>query len=128
VCADEYLLDPAPYPTRAAWCAARVQLTEARLAALPPGASTILINHFPLRRHHARLPRVPRFAPWCGTRLTETWPARFAARAVIYGHLHIRRSFEEDGTQFHEVSLGYPRQWDRTRTIASYLRVILAGC
>ena len=85
----------------------------------------MLISHFPLCRAHARLPRVPRFAPWCGTRSTETWPRRFRARAVVYGHLHIRRSFEEHGVQFHEVSLGYARQWDQRRTVASYLRVVL---
>jgi 3',5'-cyclic AMP phosphodiesterase CpdA len=125
VCADEYLLHPSPYPTRSAWCAARVAASEARLAALPKNCATVLISHFPLRRAHARLPRVPRFAPWCGTRSTETWPRRFRARAVVYGHLHIRRSFEEYGVQFHEVSLGYARQWDQRRTIASYLRVVL---
>lgn len=125
VCADEYLLHPAPYRTRAAWCAARTDLTEARLAAVPGSYATVLVNHFPLRRAHARLPRVPRFAPWCGTRRTEDWPERFRARAVVFGHLHIRRTFEETGVAFHEVSLGYPRQWDQERTIASYLRVIL---
>jgi 3',5'-cyclic AMP phosphodiesterase CpdA len=125
VCADEYLLHPSPYPDRAAWCAARVAASEARLAALPEHCATVLISHFPLCRAHARLPRVPRFAPWCGTRSTETWPRRFRAREVVYGHLHIRRSFEEDGVQFHEVSLGYPRQWDQRRTVASYLRIIL---
>lgn len=125
VCADEYLLYPTPYPDRASWCAERVAATEARLAALPEDCETVLINHFPLRRHHARLPRVPRFTPWCGTRHTESWPLRFRARAVVYGHLHIRRDFAEDGVRFHEVSLGYPRQWDQTRTVESYLRVIL---
>jgi 3',5'-cyclic AMP phosphodiesterase CpdA len=125
VCTDEYLLHPTPYPDRAAWCAARVALTEARLRALPEGAETVLINHFPLRRAHARLPRVPRFAPWCGTRATETWPQRYRARAVVYGHLHIRRSFAEEGVQFHEVSLGYPQQWDQDLPMASYVRVIL---
>lgn len=125
VCADEHLLDPSPFADRAAWCAARVAVTEARLAALSGRCETVLISHFPLRRAHARLPRIPRFSPWCGTRATETWPERFRARAVVYGHLHIRQSFEEDGIRFHEVSLGYPRQWDQRRTIASYLRVIL---
>jgi 3',5'-cyclic AMP phosphodiesterase CpdA len=125
VCADEYLLHATPYPDRGAWCAARVAAAEARLAALPADCETILISHFPLRRAHARLPRVPRFAPWCGTRATETWPRRFRARAVVYGHLHIRQSFEEDGVRYHEVSLGYPRQWDQRRTIASYLHAIL---
>ena len=100
VCADEYLLHPSPCPpTRSAWCAARVVASEARLAALPKNCATVLISHFPLCRAHARLPRVPRFAPWCGTRSTETWPRRFRARAVVYRHLHIRRSFEEHGVQ-----------------------------
>ncbi len=125
LCADEAFLDPTPYPDRAAWSAARVASTEARLAALPETAATILISHFPLRRAHARLPRVPRFAPWCGTRATEDWCRRFRAVAVVYGHLHIRQSFEEDGVRFHEVSLGYPRQWDQQRGMASYLQVIL---
>jgi hypothetical protein len=110
VCVDEYLLHPTPYPDRAAWCAARVSATQHRLQILPQVCETILISHFPLRHSHAVLPRVPRFAPWCGTRATETWPTRFPARAVVFGHLHIRRSFEEQGVDFHEVSLGYPRQ------------------
>jgi len=124
-CADEFLLHPEPYRDRAAWCAARVAATEARLTALPESVGTILVSHFPLFRSHAKLPRVPRFSPWCGTRATETWTDRFRAHAVIYGHLHIRRSFEERGVQFHEVSLGYPGQWDQKHGMASYLRVIL---
>jgi 3',5'-cyclic AMP phosphodiesterase CpdA len=125
VCTDEYFLHAEPYKDRAAWCAARVAATEQRLAALPSDCDTVLINHFPLRRAHARLPGVPRFAPWCGTRRTEDWHVRFRARAVIYGHLHIRQTFHEDQVQFHEVSLGYPRQWDLTRPVASYVRTIL---
>jgi len=91
----------------------------------PRNVETILISHFPLRRSHAVLPRVPRFVLGCGTRATENWPTRFRARAVIFGHLHIRRSFEEEGISFHEVSLGYPRRWDQHRSIASYPKVIL---
>ncbi|MGW4798319.1 metallophosphoesterase family protein, partial [Nonomuraea sp. NPDC004297] len=34
VCTDEYVLHPDPYPTRDAWCRARVELTERRLAEL----------------------------------------------------------------------------------------------
>jgi 3',5'-cyclic AMP phosphodiesterase CpdA len=125
ISADETLLDPAPYPDRAAWCAARVAKTSARLAALPPHYATVLVNHYPLEQAHAVLPRMPRFAPWCGTRLTMGWYSRFRAVAVVYGHLHVRRSFEHDRVQFHEVSLGYPEQWDQRRSINSYLRVIL---
>ena len=124
VCSDELLLSPAPYPDRAAWCAARVELTAARLEALPADCRTILVNHYPLERAHAILPRVPRFSPWCGTRLTEGWHRRFRASAVVYGHLHIRRNFEQDNVHFHEVSLGYPEQWARGASINSYVRII----
>jgi hypothetical protein len=125
VSADETLLDPAPYPCRGAWCLARVAETKARLGALAPDSETVLINHYPLEYAHALLPRMPRFAPWCGTRLTEGWYSRFRATAVVYGHLHTRRNFAHDNVQFHEVSLGYPGQWDQRSTIDSYLRVIL---
>jgi len=37
VCTDEFLLHPDPYPTRQDWCAARLELTERRLAELDPG-------------------------------------------------------------------------------------------
>ncbi len=37
VCTDEMLLHPDPYPSIDAWCAARLALTERRLADLPPG-------------------------------------------------------------------------------------------
>jgi predicted phosphohydrolase len=125
ISADETLLDPTPYSDRAAWCATRVAKTTARLAALPPDCATVLVNHYPLERAHALLPRTPRFAPWCGTRLTQGWHSRFRAVAVVYGHLHTPRSFEHDSVKFHEVSLGYPEQWDQRLTINSYLRVIL---
>jgi len=111
-CADEMYLRSDPYPSAAAWCAARCDATEARLAALPSDTSTILVNHFPLRQAHARLPLVPRFSIWCGTRRTEEWHRRFRAKAVVFGHLHIRQERVVDGVVFHEVSLGYRRQWN----------------
>lgn len=123
-CTDEILLHPAPYPTREAWCHARCAATEARLDALPPDVGTVLVNHFPLLREHAFLPLVPRFTPWCGTRRTEDWHRRYRAHAVVYGHLHIRQRRERDGVAFHEVSLGYPRQWG-SRPATEYLREIL---
>lgn len=125
ISADETLLDPAPYPCREDWCAARAAVTEGRLGALPSDCETVLINHYPLEYADALLPRIPRFAPWCGTRLTEGWHSRFRATAVVYGHLHARQSFARDNVQFHEVSLGYPDQWDQRSKINSYLRVIL---
>ncbi len=121
---DEELLHPDPYPTRAAWCAARCQYTEARLTAIAPGKRLILINHFPLRADLAVLPRIPRFSIWCGTRRTETWPARFPIHMAIYGHLHMRNSLHRDGVRYEEVSLGYPQQWDQDFGIAGYLREI----
>jgi 3',5'-cyclic AMP phosphodiesterase CpdA len=126
-CADEERLWPDPYPTRQAWCHARCAAAEARLAALPEGTQTVLINHFPLRRDLAILPAIPRFSIWCGTRRTEDWHTRFKARVVVSGHLHIRSTRFRDGVRFEEVSLGYPRHWSRERGAASYLREILPG-
>lgn len=125
VCSDEQLLDPRPWPSRAAWCRARCELTEARLAALPAGARTILVNHWPLRHDLARPPRIPRFSLWCGTRRTEDWPRRFNARSVISGHLHLRTTLWRHGVRFDEVSLGYPRDWHHERGIEWYLRQVL---
>jgi 3',5'-cyclic AMP phosphodiesterase CpdA len=123
--ADEELLAPDPYDSRASWCQARVAETEARLAALPGEARLILVNHCPLRRELAILPRIPRFAIWCGTRRTEDWHRRFNAEVVVYGHLHLRSTRTIDGVRFEEVSLGYPHQWDPRRGIDQYLRPIL---
>jgi 3',5'-cyclic AMP phosphodiesterase CpdA len=127
VCSDEILLSPAPYKSRIAWCHARLAETERRLRAeVPAGARTVLVNHWPLRRDLVRIPRVPRFTPWCGTVHTEDWHTRFDAYAVITGHLHTRRTDMRGDTRFEEVSLGYPRQWDHGRGLADYLRVIVA--
>lgn len=127
VCSDEILLSPAPYDSRIAWCDARLAETERRLRAeIPAGTRTVLVNHWPLRRDLVRIPRVPRFTPWCGTIRTEDWHTRYDAYAVVTGHLHTRRTDMRGDTRFEEVSLGYPRQWDHGRGIADYLRVIVA--
>jgi len=125
VCGDEWMLSPEPWPTREAWCEARLAYTESRLQALPDDAATILISHWPLRYDLARPPRVPRFSLWCGTTHTEQWPTRFRARAVINGHLHMRTSIIRDQVRHIEVSLGYPRDWTFDRGIDFYLREIL---
>lgn len=125
VCVDEYALHPDPFPTRGVWCTVRCRYTEKRLAEAGAHGPLILANHYPLRRDHAHLRRIPRFSIWCGTRRTEEWHTRFAAAAVVYGHLHIRRSHARDGVRFEEVSLGYPRQWTRSYGMAHYLRQIL---
>ncbi len=125
ICTDEVMLSTDPYPTREAWCAVRCSQTAERLRAAARESSLILVNHFPLRRDLARLPLVPRFTPWCGTRRTEDWHTRFCAKVVVTGHLHIRHTAWRDGVRFEEVSLGYQRQWDRRRGLESYLRFIL---
>ena len=124
VCGDELLLHPDPFPDRDSWCAARCEDAEARLASYPGDLPKILVNHYPLEEQHAVLPRIPRFTPWCGTRRTRGWHRRFNACAVVYGHLHIRGTQWLDGVPFHEVSLGYPKQWDRRRGVDAYLREV----
>jgi hypothetical protein len=126
VCSDELLLSPEPHNSRIAWCRERLKLTDRRLSdEIPDGAATILINHWPFRQDLVRIPRVPRFTPWCGTTATVEWHVRHRAYSAISGHLHTRRTDVIDGTRFEEVSLGYPRQWDQSRGMASYLRRIL---
>ena len=126
VCADELHLMPEPFSSRPDWCRARLEETRHRLAReLPADAHTILVNHWPLRRDLVRIPRVPRFTPWCGTTATEDWHVAYRAHAVVTGHLHTRRTDTLDGTRFEEVSLGYPRQWDHGRGVAGYLRPIV---
>jgi 3',5'-cyclic AMP phosphodiesterase CpdA len=110
VCVDEFLLHPDPYPSRQAWCHARVQEAERRLALLDPSIPNVLVNHFPLLIEPTRALRHPEFAQWCGTTRTATWHRRFDAAAVIYGHLHIPRTTWHDGVRFDEVSLAYPRE------------------
>jgi predicted phosphodiesterase len=110
LCTDEQYLDPDPFPSRVAWCHARCDATEARLAELPPGLLLVLVNHFPLREDLIRI-RIPRFSIWCGTRRTEDWHTRFNVAVVVSGHLHVPRTCSRDGVRFEEVSLGYPSQW-----------------
>lgn len=111
VCNDEFLLHPDPYPSREAWCRARVADTERRLAELPDDLPTVLVNHYPLDRHPMDVLRYPEFAMWCGTRLTADWHRRFRVAAMVYGHLHIPRTTHHEGVRFEEVSVGYPREW-----------------
>jgi predicted phosphodiesterase len=131
---DEHLLHPDPYASRIEWCHALVQHTEERLTAAVeahPGVPLVLVGHWPLREDLVRLPNVPRFCLWCGTKKTEDWHTRFNAKVVVSGHLHIRRTDWRDETRFEEVSLGYPRQWqecqDRGLDINDLLREILPG-
>jgi 3',5'-cyclic AMP phosphodiesterase CpdA len=113
VCTDEMLLHPDPYPSRDAWCRARIVATEQRLAAVDQRYDTILVNHFPLTREPTAVLKYKEFAQWCGSELTATWHLRFRARTVVYGHLHIHRTSWQDGVRFEEVSLGHPEEQQR---------------
>lgn len=110
MCGDEALLRSDPFPTREAWCHERLRISEERLDQLSEDLPTILVNHFPLDERPTQLLYRREFAPWCGTRMTEDWPRRFRARAVVYGHLHIPHTAVHEGVRFEEVSLGYPRE------------------
>ncbi|MFC9632221.1 metallophosphoesterase family protein [Streptomyces mirabilis] len=125
ICSDEYLLHPDPYPSREAWCRARVAETELRLAAIPGDLPTVLVNHYPLDRHPTDVLWYPEFAMWCGTRLTADWHRRFRVAAMVYGHLHIPRTTWHEGVRFEEVSVGYPREWRRRPHPPGKLRRIL---
>jgi 3',5'-cyclic AMP phosphodiesterase CpdA len=131
VCSDEAVLYPDPYPSRDAWCHARVEATERRLTALPPCTPTLLVSHFPLTREPTRVLKYPEFAQWCGTERTADWHLRFSARAVVYGHLHMPGTTWQDGVRFEEVSLGYPEELtlnpERPRTLRQILPAALAS-
>jgi 3',5'-cyclic AMP phosphodiesterase CpdA len=124
---DEVLLYSEPYPSREAWCAARLKWTEERLEKLSRDERWVFINHYPFRYDLVRLFRIPRYSPWCGTRKTEDWHTRYPASVVVSGHLHMRATDWRDGVRFEEVSTGYPQHWHQARGLAYYLREILPG-
>lgn len=125
VCSDEAVLHPDPYPSRDAWCHARLKVTERRLSELPLRTPTLLVSHFPLTREPTLVLKYPEFAQWCGTERTADWHLRFGARAVVYGHLHIPRTTWQDDVRFEEVSLGYPEELDLNPERPRTLRQIL---
>jgi 3',5'-cyclic AMP phosphodiesterase CpdA len=125
VCSDEAMLHPDPYPSREAWCDARIAVTEPRILALDRARPVIFVNHYPLVREPTRVLYYPQFAQWCGTTRTHDWHVRFNADTVVYGHLHIPRVTWYDGVRFVEVSLGYPREWQRRASPPAIPRQIL---
>jgi predicted phosphodiesterase len=126
VATDERYLFPDPYPSREAWCEARLAITRSRLAReVPPTHRVVFVNHWPLRRDLVRLFRVPRYIPWCGTRRTEDWHRRYPFDVVVHGHLHMRATDWRDGVRFEEAALGYPRHWNPEVGAEGYLRQIL---
>lgn len=125
VCTDEFLLHPDPYPSRDAWCDARITATEEHLATREPDLQTVLVNHYPLVRRPTDVLHYPEFAQWCGTVRTADWHVRYNAVTTIYGHLHIPRTTHYDGVRFEEVSVGYPREWRRRGDVPRGPRQIL---
>jgi predicted phosphodiesterase len=121
--ADEEWLHADPYPSVARWCQDRVAMTGKRLAALDGPA--VLVSHWPLLRAPVAALRHQEFAPWCGTTLTADWHTRYDVTAAVYGHLHIPRTTRHDGVRFEEVSVGYPREWQRRSATPPPPRVIL---
>jgi 3',5'-cyclic AMP phosphodiesterase CpdA len=120
---DERWLHPDPYPSREAWCRDRVAVTEKRLAALD--LPVILASHWPLLRAPTEALRHQEYALWCGTVLTADWHLRHEVVAAVYGHLHVPRTTRHDGIRFEEVSVGYPREWQRRGATPPEPRVIL---
>lgn len=108
VSADESRLKTQPFESMRHWCQHRIDYTATRLAACED--SILYLNHYPILAEHAVLPLIPRFSVWCGTHLSEIFLERFPIETVVYGHLHIPRSFTENGVHFHETSFGYPKQ------------------
>jgi 3',5'-cyclic AMP phosphodiesterase CpdA len=125
VCSDEAVLYPDPFPSREAWCHARVEATQRRLSTLPAGMPTVLVSHFPLTREPTLTLRYPEFAQWCGTERTADWHLRYNAKVVVYGHLHIPGTTWQDGVRFEEVSFGYPEELDYNPGRPRALRRIL---
>jgi hypothetical protein len=123
--ADEGRLHADPYPSVAAWCRDRVAATERRLAAVD--GPVVLASHWPLLPGPVGALRQQAFAPWCGTTLTDGWHLKYQVTAAVYGHLHIPRGTRHDGIRFEEVSVGYPREWQRRGTAPPPPRVILGG-
>jgi hypothetical protein len=121
--ADEGRLHADPYPSVAAWCRDRVAATERRLAAVD--GPVVLASHWPLLPVPVGALRHQAFAPWCGTMLTAGWHTSYQVLACVYGHLHIPRGTRHDGVRFEEVSVGYPREWQRRGAAPPPPRVIL---
>ncbi|MBC2681739.1 metallophosphoesterase family protein [Corynebacterium anserum] len=110
VLTDHYTI--APFVDITLWCRERLRYSVRRLSHVE--GSTILINHWPLVREVMDNVQIPEIALWSGTRHTQTWPKRYKATTVIYGHLHIPVEHFVDHVTHAEVSLGYPRERERT--------------
>ncbi|KAH0533448.1 hypothetical protein TsFJ059_002016 [Trichoderma semiorbis] len=138
---DEAVLHPDPYSSRDEWCTKlceRWELKFSDYASRYPNSKFVIVNHWPLREDLVFIPKVPRFSLWCGTKRTQDWTeaGRFGADyggalVVVSGHLHVRRTDVKEGVRYEEVSLGYPRHWEKARDASKganeMLRQILPG-
>ncbi len=106
---DEFAI--APFVDIRAWCWDRLAYSIKRLSRIT--GPTILVNHWPLVIEPVEQLMYPEIGLWCGTRHTRAWAARYKAQAVIYGHLHMPNETRVEGVPHIEVSLGYPREWQR---------------
>lgn len=106
---DEFAI--APFVDIRAWCWDRLAYSIKRLSRI--NGPTVLINHWPLVQEPTQDLYWSELALWCGTRHTRNWAQRYNARAVVYGHLHMPADTEIAGIRHIEVSLGYPREWER---------------
>lgn len=106
---DEFAI--APFVDIRAWCWERLAYTTKRLSRIQ--GPTVLVNHWPLVQEPTLSMHWSEVALWCGTRHTRSWPQRFSAQAVVYGHLHLPGEMVIDGVKHVEVSLGYPREWEQ---------------
>lgn len=123
LCSDEVLIKTHGYSGIAQWCRERVSYSQQRIESLlqkHKDMRLILVNHFPLCEQSFHLRSIPRFSIWCGTRLTEDWHRRYPVSKVIYGHLHLPGQQQIDQVDFFEVSLGYPGQWDSSRSMLDF--------
>lgn len=110
VLTDHYAI--APFVDIPMWCRERLRDAVSRLAQV--NEPVIFVNHWPLARDITTELIWPEIALWSGTRHTQTWPQRYGAEAVVYGHLHLPGVRSIDGIPHIEASLGYPREWSRT--------------
>ena len=125
-CTDEIALRNEPFSSREEWCWERIDRTERKLEEITlDGSHTVLCSHFPLRYDTVICPYVPAFSVWCGSERTAEFHLRFNAEAVVFGHTHNRATTLVDNVQFHEVSLGYPNQYQSSNKIEYYFSQIL---